>query len=89
MQQPTRSGLHVAESIAFYNGEHRESAIAGRRLAVLVATTRLKIRWEAVLSLWTNCYSYATVRCCPFSGRSLRSPCNPTHEVAIRQQSLI
>ena len=51
------------ESIAFYNGEHREAAIAGGRLAALVATTRLKIAWEAALSLWTNGYSYATVRC--------------------------
>lgn len=56
----------IAESIAFYNGEHREAAIAGGRLAALVAITRLKIAWGAALSLWTNGYSYATVRldCC-------------------------
>mmetsp|Transcript_14977 Transcript_14977/g.45203 ORF Transcript_14977/g.45203 Transcript_14977/m.45203 type:complete len:636 (-) Transcript_14977:410-2317(-) len=50
-----------AESIAFYNGEHREAAIAGGRLAALVAITRLKIAWGAALSLWTNGYSYATI----------------------------
>jgi putative ATP-binding cassette transporter len=53
--------LPLTESIAFYNGEHREAAIAGSRLAALVATMRLKIAWEAALSLWTNGYSYATI----------------------------
>ena len=42
----------VQESIAFYGGQHRESAIAGGRLGSLVATTRRKLAWEAGLSLW-------------------------------------
>jgi len=46
-----------AESIAFYNGEHREASIAGSRLLSLVDTTRRKIMWEAALSLWTNGYT--------------------------------
>ena len=47
----------MQESIAFYGGEHRESAIAGSRLASLVGTTRRKLAWEAGLSLWTNAYT--------------------------------
>lgn len=46
-----------AESIAFYSGEHREAAIAGSRLEALVATSRLRLAWEASLSLWQNGYT--------------------------------
>ena len=49
--------VNLAESIAFYNGEHREAAITGSRLESLVATTRRKLAWEAGLSLWTNAYT--------------------------------
>ncbi|KAA6422215.1 MAG: ABC transporter [Trebouxia sp. A1-2] len=50
-----------AESIAFYNGEVREVGVASRCLQNLVAIARLRINWSACLSLWTNCYSYATI----------------------------
>ena len=54
--------LHVAaESVAFYNGEVREMSVAARRLNSLIDISRLRIRWSAWLSLWTNCYSYATL----------------------------
>ena len=46
-----------AESIAFYNGEHRESAIAGSRLESLITISRLRLAWEAGLSLWQNAYT--------------------------------
>jgi ABC transporter transmembrane region 2 len=49
------------ESIAFYSGEAREESIASGRLALLLATIRQRIMWDAGLSLWTNCYTYATV----------------------------
>ena len=52
--------LHFCiESIAFYNGEHRESAIAGSRLEALVVTSRLRLAWEAGLTLWQNAYTCA------------------------------
>ncbi|DBB06377.1 hypothetical protein WJX77_005903 [Trebouxia sp. C0004] len=50
-----------AESIAFYNGEAREMGVASRCLHNLVAIARIRINWSACLSLWTNCYSYATI----------------------------
>lgn len=50
-----------AESIAFYTGEVREAGVASGRLASLVSLARLRIKWSAWLSLWTNCYSYATI----------------------------
>ena len=50
-----------AESIAFYNGEAREMGVASRCLHNLINVGRLRIQWSAYLSLWTNCYSYATI----------------------------
>ncbi len=51
----------LAESIAFYNGEVREVGVASRCLHNLINIGRLRIKWSACLSLWTNCYSYATI----------------------------
>ena len=51
----------VAESIAFYSGEAREMGVASRCLHNLMSVGRLRIQWSAYLSLWTNCYSYATI----------------------------
>ena len=50
-----------AESIAFYNGETREVGVASRCLRNLIYVGRLRMKWSAYLSLWTNCYSYATI----------------------------
>lgn len=50
-----------AESIAFYNGEVREVGVAMRCLNSLIDIARLRIKWSACLSLWTNYYSYATI----------------------------
>ncbi|KAL3153965.1 hypothetical protein ABBQ32_013522 [Trebouxia sp. C0010 RCD-2024] len=50
-----------AESIAFYNGEAREMGVASRCLHNLINVGRVRILWSAYLSLWTNCYSYATI----------------------------
>ena len=57
----TQLGLCPAESIAFYNGEMREVGVASRCLNNLISIGRLRIKWSAWLSLWTNCYSYATI----------------------------
>lgn len=35
--------------------------VASRCLHNLINVGRLRIRWSAYLSLWTNCYSYATI----------------------------
>lgn len=53
--------LVIAESIAFYNGEGREMGVASQCLHNLINVGRLRIQWSAYLSLWTNCYSYATI----------------------------
>ena len=50
-----------AESIAFYRGEQREARLVRFRLARVVATIFARVRWEAYLSLWQNCYAYATI----------------------------
>ena len=63
-QQPFATlplALHCAESIAFYNGEVREVGVAMRCLNSLIDIARLRIKWSACLSLWTNYYSYATI----------------------------
>ena len=39
----------------------REASVASSRLANLINIARLRIKWSACLSLWTNCYSYATI----------------------------
>lgn len=35
--------------------------VASRCLHNLIHVGRLRIKWSAYLSLWTNCYSYATI----------------------------
>lgn len=35
--------------------------VASRCLHNLINVGRLRIQWSAYLSLWTNCYSYATI----------------------------
>ena len=51
----------ASEAIAFYNGEAREAAMAVQRLSSMVQTARQRVAWAAGLSLWSNCYSYATI----------------------------
>ncbi len=50
-----------AESIAFYRGGARELHAAMQRLALLVDTALVHLRWLCLYELWSNVYNYATL----------------------------
>ena len=49
------------ESIAFYDGHAAEAAYTNNRFHALVLTLRRVINWSALLALWKNVYTYATI----------------------------
>ena len=49
------------ESIAFYDGHAAEAAYTNHRFHALVLTLRRVINWSALLALWKNVYTYATI----------------------------
>eukprot|EP00210_Caulerpa_lentillifera_P005222 g4989.t1 len=50
-----------AESIAFYNGQHKENSSALSKFDSVIQTAFTRIKWSAMLELWTNVYDYATI----------------------------
>lgn len=50
-----------AEAIAFYDGAAPEERCVLGRLGRAIATHRVTIAWSALLEVWRNAYSYATI----------------------------
>jgi vitamin B12/bleomycin/antimicrobial peptide transport system ATP-binding/permease protein len=50
-----------AESIAFFDGAAAEAACTDGRFRAAVATARASAAWAALVDLWKNAYSYATI----------------------------
>ena len=49
------------ESIAFYAGHAAEAAYVHSAFRAVVATLQSVINWTALLALWRNLYTYATI----------------------------